>query len=469
MEEDDVDAFRSMSRDEGEDEDVDFGAIMRQIDDGSTGVLSTIDKVLSFAENARNSKIKTELDDRAMVKGNHMVTMHAVLHRPGQDDQNFRVDVMASAQFANIQKAIIERMGAHWDASWSMRMTWLKDDGAQIALSQTTWRDYIFTMWCSQPWVVHVHQAGPEDVVEMPLERTAWTLFERYDVNRNGVIERVELARMVKDVRLERFECSPALIERFVTHEFDRLDIDGSGGIDRAEFTRYVTRMTSWMRTELLELSNESAMFDHLAGKAVEGIFPATFLPNDDSMDDEDEVAIVKTSCFGIRLEVPVLALPDAKNLQISVRTISDSTVSYLSDDTVQAPPGSSADFGRAMGGQAKVVDLGSLAEGEALKGFYNLPFSPIVRVDFPAFENGEPPELGTERASPFSRPITLVLPHSFDPRKGEEAIAMLGGAPHGATGWEPVASGATEDAGGITLKGQGARPPASTHTPMRI
>ena len=57
---------------------------------------------------------------------------------------------------------------------------------------------------------------------------------------------------MLRDARLERFECSLALIERFVAHEFNRLDVDRSGYIERPEFTRYVTRMTAWLRTELM-------------------------------------------------------------------------------------------------------------------------------------------------------------------------------------------------------------------------
>ena len=57
---------------------------------------------------------------------------------------------------------------------------------------------------------------------------------------------------MLRDARLERFECSPALVERYVQAEFDRLDTDKSGYIELTEFTKYVTRMTAWMRSEIM-------------------------------------------------------------------------------------------------------------------------------------------------------------------------------------------------------------------------
>ena len=40
------------------------------------------------------------------------------------------------------------------------------------------------------------------------VEHTARLLFAKYDVNRNGRIERRELKRILEDLHLERFECS---------------------------------------------------------------------------------------------------------------------------------------------------------------------------------------------------------------------------------------------------------------------
>ena len=59
------------------------------------------------------------------------------------------------------------------------------------------------------------------------------------------------------------------------------------------------------------------------------------------------------------------------------------------------------------------------LSDGtEAQRGEF--PFSPVVRVDFPAFEEGmhghQAPELGDTAAAPFLKPISLIMPHCFDP-----------------------------------------------------
>ena len=455
---DEVSTWRSMSKDDGEDDDVDFGAVMRQAHDASAeDVLSLIDKVLQFADQAREASMKQELDDRKMVKSNNMVTLRVLLHE-GDATQNFRLDVVASAQFAQIQQQFIEQLGARWkEGSHRLRLSWLRDDGSVVELSQTLWRYFIFTNWCTQPWVVHAHtkqQAREQDDVELPLHHVARILFQRYDLNRNGVIERPELSRLLRDVRLERFECSPSIVQRFMDHEFDRLDHDGSGGIDLAEFTLYVSRMTAWMRTELLELSNDSSMFELAAQRAVEGLFPPTALPNDDTLDDDQEMAVIKTNIFGIRLEVPMGAVPNCADPKISIRTLAESSVTYLAEADLQADVDMNSSYAKARGLDKKSRAEGD-AEGDSVEGFYNLPFTPIVRIDFPAFENGEPPEMGSARAPHFLKPLTLVMPHCFDTRDdgAEGSIAMLGGAPHGATKWEPIGTGGADDPNAIELK----------------
>ena len=48
------------------------------------------------------------------------------------------------------------------------------------------------------------------------------------------------------------------------------------------------------------------------------------------------------------------------------------------------------------------------------------------VRVDYPAFEGDEePPELGAPTAAPFVQPLTLIMPHCFDPTEGEESCVV--------------------------------------------
>ena len=70
QDDDELDTWRMMSKDEGEEDDVDFAAIMKQAstrDDWAADVLSVIDKVLEIADQTRGSNIKQE-HDRKMVK-----------------------------------------------------------------------------------------------------------------------------------------------------------------------------------------------------------------------------------------------------------------------------------------------------------------------------------------------------------------------------------------------------------------
>ena len=100
--------------------------------------------------------------------------------------------------------------------------------------------------------MVHAHErargSADDDGVEIPLHACARSLFVKYDVNRNGLLEHDELSRLLKDVRLERFECSPALVARFVAHEFERLDTDGSGACTRIH-TYTLRAPTNYTRT----------------------------------------------------------------------------------------------------------------------------------------------------------------------------------------------------------------------------
>ncbi len=178
---------------------------------------------------------------------------------------------------------------------------------------------------------------------------------------------------------------------------------------------RYVTHMTRWMRQELLVKTDQHSIFAALAARAVEVRLPPTALPPAVDHDDgRGPVAVLDTGLFGIRLEVPLAAL-EARP-RIAVQTLAATSVDYLAE-LAKGP--------NAAGGAARL-------QGE-------LPFSPVVRIDYPAFEDGlELPELGAAQAPPFRAPLTLVLPHCFDPRDGKESVVMLG-APHGALHWQPI------------------------------
>jgi len=154
------------------------------------------------------------------------------------------------------------------------------------------------------------------------------------------------------------------------------------------------------MRNELCRAS-EKDVFNLLAQRATEIHLPPMSLPPTSATPDGHS-SIIDAAHFGIRLEVPPDALPDGTVAKLSLRTVAPRAVEYL----------------KSGGGPI----------GE-------LPYSPVVRVDYPAFVDGhELPELGHPDPVYFLKPLTLIVPHSFAP--GNESAVPLG-APHGALQWQ--------------------------------
>lgn len=229
------------------------------------------------------------------------------------------------------------------------------------------------------------------------------------------------------------------------------------------EFVDYVENMSRWMRAELLLDHTQYSIFTLLASRAIEGpllkrtqmshpcnrahlashktsrrlfppllttlafasparsaYLPPTKVPEAKWIDDGSDqgpgnglrrrcVASLETRRFGIQVEIPQMSVlnDEAGNgAKISVRTLAPSSVAYLSEASVRRGTGKLGEFS----------------------------FSPVVRVDYPAFkDDNQVPELGGDRAKPFEQPLTLVIPHCFDPDDGKESCILLG-APHGAT-----------------------------------
>ena len=195
---------------------------------------------------------------------------------------------------------------------------------------------------------------------------------------------------------------------------------------------------------------------------------------------------VVDTRHFGLRVEIPMDALIDGARL--SIRTVAPSAVTYLeagngATRAALVPPAAAAPFrarirapccpppfciaprhraprsggGHSLFGQVVALlrchraacspprwprCLPSVTEAE-------FAFSPCVRVDYPAFESeADVPELGSESlAPPFGAPLTLIMPHCFDPSEGEASCVMLGAA-HGAARWAKLHG--VDDAGDV-------------------
>ena len=347
-----------------------------------------------------------------MVKPNNMVTFVLVVHRGGQHQQ-LMINVANSVRFPEFIPMIKDRCGSSMPEKCNL--FWIEPHGDTIALNgQPSLNLFVATMWCMLPFVIHVLPEGASSSVlqSESLIETANILFKRYDVNGNGRIERYELLRLLKDLHLERLDIPPKLVQRFVEGEFARLDHDDSHGLSLSEFAAYVSSMTRWMKTELLIDSHQQNVFAALASSAVEAYFPPVVVPP--AFDDQTgrgAISRIDTKRFGIRIEIPEGALEsiwDRAEPKLSVSTLCPTSIAYLS---------------------------------EGITGYRGeFIFSPVVRVDYPAFEKGmEAPELASGAfAYRFRKPLTLIMPHFFDAEQGKESAVMLG-APHGATQWEQI------------------------------
>ena len=395
-----------------------------------------VEQAIEVVDKAQRLRDLKRVEDRQMVKPNNKMQVQVVLRRSnnGGQMQKFMLHVAHSIRLVDFDKAVVARCGSAVPESYDYY--WIEPGGDLIGLvNQEAFTRFVFTNWCTQPWVVHMLDGTSQTSLEeatilSSIDKPVSHLFDIYDVNQNGRVERRELLRMLNDLDLPELEVTQKLIERLVEVLYVRIDANDNEGIDKAEFIAYFASMTRWMRNKLIDqFAHGRTIFHRISSKAAESIFVPTPLPPpmvNGTISDQAQVVMVDTAqvCFGIRLEIPVDALEptsmpaEGSTLLISVRTLAPERVGYLSE-----------------GMKNKLGEF---------------PFSPIVRVDFPAFEQGgQVPDLGGVAAPHFRKPITLVMPHCFDSRDGMESCVILGAA-HGATQWERLdLSGAIGD--GIT------------------
>ncbi|KOO36142.1 hypothetical protein Ctob_012898 [Chrysochromulina tobinii] len=169
---------------------------------------------------------------------------------------------------------------------------------------------------------------------------------------------------------------------------------------------------------------DSKSVFALLLSKAVERPMASVLVPsapNDSGshvyLDPARGRWIVDTKRFGVRVEIPAQSLLPGARLE--VRFFTPAAVGYL--------------MGRGLTRE--------------------LMYTPIVRVDYPAFkdddaqDDAERPGIIGKSPPLFKMPLTLVLPHSFDASGGEESCLLMGAA-HGATHWAPVH--AADDVGSL-------------------
>lgn len=353
-----------------------------------------VHKAVAFANEEQLASEHQALVARQMVKSNCQLTLQLVWHQRGARRQYVLMDVAASIRLDELTKAVQRRCSR----KNPLRLLWLHPDGETIELDkQSTFDEYVHTMWAVQPWVIHVHDPLTLHVDRIALDEKAAVLFDRYDLNGNGRVEARELTRLFQDLNLEQLECSDALIQEFIEGEFLRLDKDSSGGLTLSEFTtypqrlsleprafhtmadgptgpipsahafrRYTTSMSRWMRKELAWQANEHNVFHLLASRTVEvhrppapvefGSIPYDIPPQKPFTRWEEMVeapaaatpempfVVVEAGHFGIRVEVPFGALnrhplrchPLNLSAKLAIQTHAPGEVSHLSANNLK-------------------------------------------------------------------------------------------------------------------------------------
>ena len=233
-------------------------------------IMATVDDAIEAQDEYRTEQRAERVKGRNLVRSNYQLTLRLVVHLPGgEEERQLLMPLTNSIAYNDLLKAVTARCGPELLPESGFSLAWIGPSGEINELSQLGWSAFVAANWCALPWELHLlTESARAKLQRAAVVQSAKALFRKFDVNKNGWIERRELVRLVRDLRLERLHIPDALVQRFIEGEFRRLDRDASGTIDLDEFTCYVGRMTRWMREELLFESNALEIFHVLASQA---------------------------------------------------------------------------------------------------------------------------------------------------------------------------------------------------------
>jgi hypothetical protein len=139
------------------------GCSERDLGDVVHAAIRAADARLKKAEVKELVTLLDTLDIRA---NNAQVTLHVILH--GEKLRHFMLDIAASSAMADLKEAVLTRCGK-W-VRGDARLSWL-DEGCVVKLDFKTWPRFVAKNWCTQPWVVHLHDVprGADAEVSIPL------------------------------------------------------------------------------------------------------------------------------------------------------------------------------------------------------------------------------------------------------------------------------------------------------------
>ena len=174
--------------------------------DGATAedIAEPVEKAVAQADREQRRDDIRRVAERNMVKPNTSMKVKVVIHQHQGPSRNFLFTVAHSIRYVDFDQAIVARCGDALPATHGYY--WVDERNDVVPLdNQPDLTQFVFTMWCAQPWVIHAidtsgkpeNSAAYESLINsvrlFACEKAARLLFQRFDVNQNGRIERREL------------------------------------------------------------------------------------------------------------------------------------------------------------------------------------------------------------------------------------------------------------------------------------
>ena len=310
--------------------------VLRFDNASSAEIAKPVNNALAAATKQAEIAAVKETKARRMMLSQQHVNVSVVVHGDdGSEEQRFTVDVIESVRLVELKSAIEAKRGC---ALGSKRLFGIDRAGEVVEIgSSDAFSQFILTSWFMQPWSVHI--CAEQGVLQtLSIAPMAKFLFDTYDINSNGKIDRLELLRLLKDLKLERLEVSDKLLHRFVETELARLATDGSREISLHQFIEYMASMVRWMRTELTADFHMRNVHALLAARATEISLPPTNVPTARDDGSGRLVARLDAAKLGVSIEIPLGALSHDfvgegdEAAKIALHTLTPASVRYLSE-----------------------------------------------------------------------------------------------------------------------------------------
>ena len=391
---------------------------------------------------------KDDKGGRILRRYNAPITIKMVLHEhayaEGRQGEAYRmVEVSDSIRLEDLLEVARHRF--HREAKGgqnSLRLLWLTDEGKTVHIdSQRVLHQWLDDAWCRLPVILHVLDDATATSDALDLADRASMLFEQYDQDQNGLIDRAELTNLLQSMDLTNLGVSQLMVDHFVSEEFERADTDKSGKLDFDEFCRYYNKLSDWARMQLVTHNQHVHIYKVISEHYLETRTKPRRLQRTELTSYQDEGGQVCSRKYGIRVNVQPGALKAGAKAKLGINTLLAHRVHHLIGDGATAGVA-------APGGGAPAMKRAASSAAAGVQGEY--PFTPIVELTVPTREGA------TGHMAPgedFLAPVELVMPHCFCSKEGRDCVVMLA-CKHGESSWRQLPNAAVKEIGEPTDEG---------------